>query len=601
MNLLKSIFRANSSVNMAKDLTDTQKDICTNDGNFVVRACPGSGKTFTVAAKMARLLNKWPFKYQGIAVISFTNVAWQEIENKLKSEFEIDTPNKHPHFLGTIDSFINNIIFSQYGHLVLNCDSRPILAGEPVYSWKYKRYDRDPYQFFDKVSYDINDEIMPLIPINKFKFRWQKFTKKGLEDKNYSKIEEMKEEFLEKGYANQSDANYFSMKLLKSYPDIAKLIALRFPYVIIDEAQDTSDIQMEIINCLFENGLKNLILVGDPDQAIFEWNNAKPELFNHKFNEWKDPITMNENWRSSQNICDFTYHLSSLESCSDSVNEIVSDCNHVPQIKGYDPNNDNFDELINSFLDLCLAEGININPSNVAVLARSKDLIIKINSKKSISEDISDMWNQKNYAKELAYSKYLYDKSMFRESFKLLEKTYISLGKTPIYSDLELSEIINEKGYFKFKEEIFNLIKLMPKTGSSIGEWIDKFQENCQTNILPNLKNLDLEIDDKFRNLTFDEIFYWGNDNEYNCRLSTIHQVKGETFEAVMLILKQRATSKSYKKLLEDNAKISDNEELRNLYVGITRPKKILILAVPSTDKNSYDTYFHKNTLDCFF
>lgn len=215
------------------------------------------------------------------------------------------------------------------------------------------------------------------------------------------------------------------------------------------------------------------------------------------------------------------------------------------------------------------------------------------------------MWHQKNYAEELAYSKYLYDNSMFKESFKLLEKTYVSLGKNPIYCDIKLSEIINEKGYFDFKNEIFNLIQLMPKTNISIGEWIDKFKKNCfKANIPNNLKDLDLEINENFRNFTFDEIFNLKsheNNYNYNCRLSTIHKVKGETFDAVMLILKQRGTSKSYKNLLNNNEKITEYEELRNLYVGITRPRKVLFLAVPSKDKLAYKNYFYKKTLESFF
>lgn len=551
---------------------------------------------------MANLINNWPFKYQGIATISFTNVAWKEIEKKLKNEFNISTPISHPHFLGTIDSFINNIIFFPYGHLILNSNARPVLAGKPAYSWKHKtQYHTDPYQYFDKISYDKHGN---LIYIGRINFKLQKLTKKGKPDKNYSNIEKMKEKLKKEGYVNQSDANYFSMKLLKSYPFISKLIASRFPYVIIDEAQDTSDIQMEIIDTLFKAGLKNLILVGDPDQAIFEWNNAKPELFNHKFNVWKKSITMNENMRSSQNICNFTHHLSSLEKCSVSVNKEVSNYPFIPKINGYNKDNENFESIINDFLNFCMGTDIEINPSNVAILARSQDIINKIISKKSIN-DISVMWHQKNYAEELAYSKYLYDNSMFKESFKLLEKTYVSLGKNPIYCDIKLSEIINEKGYFDFKNEIFNLIQLMPKTNISIGEWIDKFKKNCfKANIPNNLKDLDLEINENFRNFTFDEIFNLKsheNNYNYNCRLSTIHKVKGETFDAVMLILKQRGTSKSYKNLLNNNEKITEYEELRNLYVGITRPRKVLFLAVPSKDKLAYKNYFYKKTLESFF
>ena len=103
------------------------------------------------------------------------------------------------------------------------------------------------------------------------------------------------------------------MKILEGFPQIAKAVALRFPYLIVDEAQDTSEIQMRIIDLIIANGLNEVMLVGDPDQAIFEWNDARPDLLNEKFNDWEDSIVLNESRRSSQLICNATFNISSLE------------------------------------------------------------------------------------------------------------------------------------------------------------------------------------------------------------------------------------------------------------------------------------------------
>ena len=68
---------------MFRTLSDSQREIVFNkSGKFVVRACPGSGKTFCVGARLARLVHEWKNRHEGIAVLSFTNVAWQEIEKK---------------------------------------------------------------------------------------------------------------------------------------------------------------------------------------------------------------------------------------------------------------------------------------------------------------------------------------------------------------------------------------------------------------------------------------------------------------------------------------------------------------------------------------
>jgi ATP-dependent exoDNAse (exonuclease V) beta subunit len=104
-----------------------------------------------------------------------------------------------------------------------------------------------------------------------------------------------KHRLIKAGYANQDDANYFAMKVLETYPNVAKAIIHRFPSFMVDEAQDTSEIQMRIIDLLIDNGLENIMMVGDPDQAIFEWHGAKPHLFVEKFNAWKEnSILLNE-------------------------------------------------------------------------------------------------------------------------------------------------------------------------------------------------------------------------------------------------------------------------------------------------------------------
>ncbi len=62
---------------------------------------------------------------------------------------------------------------------------------------------------------------------------------------------------LQKGFATQREIPALSLRLLKKYPDIAREIAYRFPVIIVDEAQDTSREQMEILDLLSNSGLQN--------------------------------------------------------------------------------------------------------------------------------------------------------------------------------------------------------------------------------------------------------------------------------------------------------------------------------------------------------
>ena len=372
---------------MFSTLSDRQREIVFNkSGKFVVRACPGSGKTYCVGARLARLIHNWEKKHVGIAVLSFTNVAWQEIEKKCAEKFNISKIT-YPHFLGTIDSFVNKYIFLPFGHLALGCNCRPTLVGEPHGIWSGKDFSSS---LFDNISYTINGRMYAIQP---------KIMQKDWQQNQY--ITGAKKRYNKSGYATQNDANYFAMKILEKYPQIAKAIAVRFPYLIVDEAQDTSNIQMRIIDLLIENGLSDVMLIGDPDQAIFEWNDAKPELFIQKYNEWENSIELNENRRSSQNICDFTFGISDLNYISVAVNEQVRDFWYQPKVITY---NDNLPQIISDFIEECQQNGINVSKESTAIIYRSKGMVNEIFGVSVINFKVN-IWKD-NHTKEIAKGKF---------------------------------------------------------------------------------------------------------------------------------------------------------------------------------------------------
>ena len=556
--------------NVFESLSNIQKSIVfEKKGKFVVRACPGSGKTYSVAARLARLIGEWDKKQRGIATISFTNAAWQEIKQQLEFHFGVFSGISYPHFLGTIDSFINQNIFLPFGHLVLGCSSRPELVGEPYGPW----YGRNWYELhFCNVWVDINGNknIKDMTSIRNDHNR----------DKNIQKILKAKEYILKEGYSSQHDASYFAMKLLEKYPKIAAALVYRYPTLIIDEAQDTSDIQMRIIDILIENGLKQIMLVGDPDQAIFEWNKAKPELFLQKYEEWcGDSIKLNENRRSSQKICDCTFKLSSLDMTSSAITEEVRDYIFSPMVITYDSNNIN--ATIEYFFSLCRENGIEINRKDVAVIYRSKDIFKLITGIEPINQE---SWKIGDYhTKDFAKGKYLFDGREMKKGAQLIEKAYIKMtsGNT-VCTPIDIEKRINAVGFSTHRKEVFRVLSLLPKTTCSIGKWVLITNERFVSNGITS----SLAINDSMRDVAFEQIFR--NENEsLQCRdyrLGTVHSVKGETFEAVLLFLKQKGFGPYYKNLIRDGTSVSENEELRIVYVGLTRPRKLLVLAVPDDE-----------------
>lgn len=551
---------------MFDTLTETQRrTVFKKDGKFVVRACPGSGKTYSVAARLVHKISSWPLRYQGIATVSFTNAAWQEIERQITKHFKIQKPIPYPHFLGTIDSFINQYIFLPFGHLIMGCKRRPTLVGEPHGIWTGRYFAES---LFDNLSYNIDGDLYII----------RKGTVRSDLTRN-AKILETKDSLIKAGYANQDDANYFGMRILEVYPSVAEALVQRFPMLMVDEAQDTSEIQMRIIDILIENGLNEVGLVGDPDQAIFEWHNAKPQLFIDKFDEWfENSIVLNENRRSSQNICNCTCRLSSLDETSVAINDEVKECQFVPTVKTYEIGT--IKDLITEFIDLCSQNGIQVNPDNVAVLYRSKSLFNAVTGIREIA--LGEMpWEDKSlYCQDIAKGKYLYDSGDFRVGFKLMERAIFKVTKNVNYcSEQDINRLIEKIGFVDFRKYVYDFVNILPKTNCSIGEWVEKTNEEFKKSQI----KIELTVREKGKGSMFDQLF--GLDNrqivQKDFRLGTIHSIKGETFEAVIVILKKKGIGSYYTTLLEKNVRIEDNEELRIIYVGITRPRRLLVLAVP--------------------
>jgi len=574
-----------------------QIQIAKRMGLFVVKASPGSGKTLSVAERLAKALSDWEYPHRGIATISFTNVAWQEIEIYLENEFGRGIPISYPHFLGTIDSFINQYIFLQFGHLVMGIKQRPELVGPPYNNWEpigsgwfwgREECNRNRCKLND-FSYDISDHLNNFAPRSHFK--------KCESEYKFCICIKKKKEFNQRGYATQLDANYFAMKVLEKYPQIAKALSYRFPVLMIDEAQDTSEIQIKLVDLLIENGLKEVMLIGDPDQSIYEWRMAKPKLFEEKYDKWgNNSLSLFENYRSSQNICDFFSKISSISSFNKilALNDKYKNFDFTPQIWEY--NNENYGEIIKKFLELCKDNDITLKPETVAILSRSKKLLSEISGVK-INTKALNPWSDLN-SKNIAKSKYLFDTGNYKDAFHLLEKTVCAIKIDKRFcTKEELESIIEKYGFIQWRKGIYKLLILLPDTKIKLGKWGKKTNEGLKENqsIIPDFQ-LKIKRDkggNRYSELNFKDLFTQEaskiNQNKYI--IGTVHSVKGETFEAVLLFVKKRGgNNQYYKKIL--NSKIEENEELRIIYVAITRPRKVLIIAVPEGNKNIWENRF---------
>lgn len=561
-----------------------------NEPRIVVKACPGSGKTFSVAARMAKLLRENNLsRHQGIAAISFTNTACEVIQKELKETFGC-TNISYPSFIGTIDSFINTYIFLPYAHLVMGCNCRPEIIGTEFNKWydydaSKRSYDRikiiDPNYFVDKVSFNQSGEPIPLVSPQEFNFSWGKMrNKNGQYRKDVTDIIEAKRIHFAQGKANQADATYFTFRILDKYPSIAQNIVRRFPILIIDEAQDTTELQMAIIDKLSQYGADSIMLIGDPDQAIFEWNTANPHLFMEKYNspDWHS-LDLSENRRSSEKICQLANRFS-----GNAMSSIAADKEYAekPCLKGHLSTSESVNQITDNFIEKC--KEIGLNESEYAIVFRGQSFGATYfglaNNDNSDASRQSSPWKNGYYGvRDIVYGKYLIDQGKYSDGLALIEKGYYKTKKQVRYvSTSTIRREIADKGFRCYRKKMLDLIQRLPSTNKTLSNWIAELQQG----------GINLTVELNKANVNIESLFRTSNHQlRQACPyLKTIHSVKGMTLEAVLVFLSKKAVHTNYTTILNDPVRycIHNNEELRIVYVACTRPKKLLWIAVPKDD-----------------
>ena len=374
-------------------------------------------------------------------------------------------------------------------------------------------------------------------------------------------------------------------QLLKKYPMVASAIAERFPVIIIDEAQDTSVNQMAVFDLLSKSGVKSMFLVGDADQSIYEWRNASPECFLQKVEDtsWQT-IELTGNFRSSQNICNVTSYFSASLRGTKSNNAIGYWKDEVQKPILLLTKNNSENDTIDYFIKKCMEMQIGISPKNVAVLTRGR-----IYS----DTDIKGLWKSAEielYAKAAYEWKYGSRKKAYENTEKA---TYCMIFNEDTDKYMMQQKIREHTTEERWKDFIINILINIPDVDMEIAEWVKEFStifvdvcKNCEYKISPDkeikdtfkIKRNDNKSPD-FKKISLKKFFEKKNEEKYT--RSSIHGVKGESYEAVLLHVKSRTGSTITPKLLMEGE--LEQELMRLAYVAMTRPRRLLMLAMPDT------------------
>jgi DNA helicase-2/ATP-dependent DNA helicase PcrA len=291
-------------------------------GLLALAARPGTGKTTTVTEYCIDLAAGWAAghaPWQGMAILSYTNVAKDELQRKITQRPAGAALLRGPHFVGTLDGFINQHLFLPHGAEPMGyTGGRPRLVGEPHSQWhsSFALHNGRPtaaYQtaWFDAYSMGADSSPIRVDPRNR---DWNRDVRKPVpvpDGKTTSKIESMKRYVWATGVATQPDANFLAYQALSRSADLAEAVIGRFPVIVIDEAQDMTEVQHAILDLLIAAGHPHIVLVGDQNQAIYEWNTARPQLFAARLapgSGWQ-PAVLTESYRCSPAICTTLTHL----------------------------------------------------------------------------------------------------------------------------------------------------------------------------------------------------------------------------------------------------------------------------------------------------
>jgi len=554
-----------------------QKGLC------VLSACPGSGKTFTVAHRIKRIVSeKRLLPYQGVTALSFTNIAKDSI---IKEYWEITGKQiGSPHYVGTIDSFLNNVIFKPFSHKLIGDGKKEIKILDVHSDWLNIIYPNSA-QFKinpQNITFNINGEIV-----------YQ--TRRLADIKQQEYIEWLKKDLLKKCIVTQADVNFFCYEILKKHLNINRALIDKYPYFIIDEAQDCSAIQMGIIDLLVERGHAEVMLVGDAYQAIYEWRDADPLLFVKKetANNWqKKELLLSQ--RSGEAICQFLNKFHSNRAIKQDVARIELNDAEVKVVHCTDTQ-----ILCDNFLEDVKRKNIPILKEKVAILYGGH--ASKINFRK-MNIDPLNIWKnsddaitnaRKVYSLPLL-SKIAFIERNYKKAYSYLEKFFYFL-----IEDKHLASSDDIRGHLLDKIEnrvaLWTLCTNLPPLEIAIDDWI------CKVNILISKtaqqlgisRRIEIKKTKKVTNFNiYCELFGTGIPFRAinNVTLENVHQIKGRTFEAVMVFIDsgsgnfKLSIGKLGKILQHKNLLSGDyHEDGRCFYVAASRARRLLWIA--SADK----------------
>ena len=593
------------------------------EGPVLILAGAGSGKTRTVTYRMAHMIKEKGISPLNILALTFTNKAAREMKERAEE---------------LIGSEAQNLVVSTFHAFSVRL--LKMYADRIGYDRNFNIYDVDDQKsIITKIKKEMNigdnDSSKPGVLAN----RISKLKEQGIgvnelgqqvdlkipANKIFAQIYQSYNETLKKNNAMDfSDLLVNARKLLDD-KFILERIQERYKYIMVDEYQDTNDIQYEIINLIAEK-YKNICVVGDEDQSIYAFRGANINNILNFERDYKDAFTvkLEQNYRSTKKILDTANELIKNNKSSKGKN-LWTNSSEGEKIKVYNAT-DIFDEANYIVSEIRKKVKNEASYKNMTILYRT-NAQSRILEEKLLAANVPykiyggmQFFQRKEIKDILAYLSLLNNRNDNHNFARIInvpkravgEKTLQKISEFAIeknVSMLDALKYVDEisiratvkptlKSFYNMMESIHsnleNLsIKEIFEQVLSKTSYIDSLEDNKEDRIknIEELLNSIIEAEKQNPDISLAEYLDMisltsSSDNieedENYVKLMTIHSSKGLEFDYVFLAGMEEGLFPS---ISFDTPEEEIEEERRLCYVAITRAKKELFISYASTRK----------------
>ncbi|WP_339072641.1 ATP-dependent helicase [Fusobacterium animalis] len=286
------------NLNLLEKLNDKQREAASQiDGSILILAGAGSGKTRTITYRIAHMIENIGISPYSILAVTFTNKAAKEMRERVEE------------LVGDIAKACTISTFHSFGMRLLR-----MYGKEVGYNSNFTIYDTDDQKRIVKAilkgqNLSINGVKLTerdlVSMISKIKEQIKTLDEYSVMNKQIVEVYDKYNRALLKSNAMDfSDILLNTYKLLQK-PEILEKVQNKYKYIMIDEYQDTNNLQYKIIDLIARKS-SNLCVVGDENQSIYGFRGANILNilnFENNYNNAKI-IKLEENYRSTTTILD---------------------------------------------------------------------------------------------------------------------------------------------------------------------------------------------------------------------------------------------------------------------------------------------------------